>query len=59
MTDNHIVPTREELMQSVTLDYAPFYTVFKSRAHAAKIENVKFKTIRADDDIVAAPINPA
>lgn len=57
MTDNHIVPTREELMQSVTLDYAPFYTVFKSRAHAAKIENVKFKTIRADDDIVAAPIN--
>lgn len=56
-TDNHIVPTREQLMQSVTLDYAPFYTVFKARAHEAKIENVKFKTIRADDDIVAAPIN--
>lgn len=57
MTDNHIIPTREELMQSVTLDYAPFYTVFKSRAHEAKIENVKFKTIRAEDNIVADVIN--
>lgn len=57
MTDNHIVPTREELMQGVTLDYAPFYSVFKARAHEAKIENVKFKTIRAEDDIVAAFIN--
>ena len=57
MTDNNIVPTREELMQGVTLDYAPFYTVFKSRAHDAKVENVKFTTIKGDDDIVAKPIN--
>ena len=56
-TDNHLFPTREELMQSVTLDYAPFYTVLPARAHEAKIENVKFTTVRGDDEIVAKVIN--
>lgn len=56
-TDNHLFPTREELMQSVTLDYAPFYTVLPARAHEAKIENVKFTTVRGDEEIVAKVIN--
>ena len=56
-TDNHVFPTREELMQSVTLDYAPFYTVLPARAHEAIIENMKFTTIRGDEEIVANVIN--
>ena len=57
-TDNiSPIPTREELMQSVVLDYAPFYSVFKGVPHEAKIENVKFTTIRGDDEIVAKGIN--
>lgn len=56
-TDNHLFPTREELMQGVTLDYAPFYTVLPARAHEAKIENVKFTTVRGDEEIVAKIIN--
>lgn len=51
------VPTREQLMQSVILDYAPFYTVFQGELNAAKIENVKFTTIRGDDEIVAKAMN--
>lgn len=56
-TDNHLFPTREELMASVTLDYAPFYSVLPARAHEAKIENVKFTTVRGDEEIVARVIN--
>ena len=57
MTDNHLIPTREQLMQSVTLDYAPFYTILPAVAHEAKIENVKFTTVRGDEEIVARTIN--
>lgn len=57
-TDNlNPVPTKEQLMENVVLDYAPFYTIFKGVAHEAKIENVKFTTIRGDDDIVAKAVN--
>lgn len=56
-TDNHVIPTKEELMKDVTLDYAPFYTILKARAHDAKVENVKFTTIKGDDEIKAKTIN--
>lgn len=56
-TDNLLFPTREELMANITLDYAPFFTVLNARAHDAKIENVKFTTVRGQDDIVAKVLN--
>lgn len=56
-TDNHIFPTVEQQMQAITLDYAPFFSTLPAQAHEAKIENVKFTTVRGDDDIVAKPLN--
>lgn len=56
-TDNHIFPTVEQQMQAITLDYAPFFSTLPAQANEAKIENVKFTTVRGDDDIVAKPLN--
>lgn len=56
-TDNHIFPTVEQQMQAITLDYAPLFSTLPAQAHEAKIENVKFTTVRGDDDIVAKPLN--
>lgn len=56
-TDNHIFPTVEQQMQAITLDYAPLFSTLPAQAHEAKIENVKFTTVRGDDDIVAKVLN--
>lgn len=56
-TDNLIFPTVEEQMQAITLDYAPLFSTINGVPHAAKIENVTFKTVRGDDEIVAQTIN--
>lgn len=56
-TDNHIFPTVEQQMQAITLDYAPLFSTLPAQAHEAKIENVKFTTVRGDDEIVAKPLN--
>lgn len=56
-TDNLLVPTKEQLMQSIQLSYAPLYTVLPAVAHEAKIEHVKFTTVRGDEEIVARVIN--
>ncbi|MDR0675551.1 MAG: hypothetical protein LBF97_00725, partial [Elusimicrobiota bacterium] len=56
-TDLMSIPTKEQLIKDVVLDYAPFYSVFKPVPQEAKIENLKFTIIQGDNDIEAKIIN--
>lgn len=57
MNDNISIRSREEYLNDVVLDYAPFFSTLPSVVEEAKIEDLKFTTLKADQDIEAKIIN--
>lgn len=57
MNDNVNIKTTEEYLRDVVLGYSPFFSTLPSVAEEAKIEDLKFTTLKADQDIEAKIIN--